>query len=494
MLFFIYNVLMTIRKGKALEAAAVAVPSPAAVRRLRETTMAGEIYKKPMVLAVMATVTILIGSIVTMAYPMLRADMHPKLDDLMPLPALQLAGRDVYQREGCVNCHTQTVRPLPSEVARYSATSEPVAARFSLAGEFAYDHPFLWGSKRTGPDLAREGGLKPAKAWQDQHFADPQAMVPQSNMPAYAVPGQGGASTRARSRPTCGRCARWASPTPTPTSRASGAAVEGKNELDGLVAYMLSLGHAVDRARRPRWRGRSGGGQPVAGDKAAIHKGKELFEEKCAACHGDEAEGTDRVAPSLVDDVFLGGAGRPARRRLRRHHQGRQRRQEGARPARPGRRRHAGLLRRALRRRRLVHRRLAPRDRRRTRRARASTTSKGAKMSEPKSQELDLTPVEGDKPMPVGWLALFWGLIAFGAYYLWAYSPAFTGWTQAEATGGRRDQRRQHLHHHPLHGAGGDRGRLHPLRPVAEEGVGEVEPRHRLPRLRPRPLCRPWLA
>src|SRR5512136_486718 len=138
--------------------------------------MAGQIYKKPIAFTLMVALTVLAGSIVMMAYPMLRPDMHPRLEALKPFTPLQLAGRDVYQRDGCVNCHTQTVRPLKSEVMRYGD--------YSKAGEFFYDRPFLWGSKRTGPDLAREGGLRP-DAWHLAHFVDPQSMVPRSNMPNY---------------------------------------------------------------------------------------------------------------------------------------------------------------------------------------------------------------------------------------------------------------------------------------------------------------------
>ena len=81
--------------------------------------MSGDIYRKPVTFAVMALVTVLVGTVVTMAYPLLRPEMHVKVEGLMPLPALALAGRDVYQREGCVGCHTQTVRPLKSEVVRF---------------------------------------------------------------------------------------------------------------------------------------------------------------------------------------------------------------------------------------------------------------------------------------------------------------------------------------------------------------------------------------
>src|SRR5512140_882324 len=149
--------------------------------------MSGKIYSKAFSFSIMAAVTVLVGTIVTMAYPLLRPEMHVKVEGLKPLGALELAGRDVYQRESCNACHTQTVRPLKSEVVRYKGkNAQEPAARYSLAGEFAYDHPFLWGSKRTGPDLAFEGWIKPSKDWHVQHYTDPRAVVPRSNMPAYA--------------------------------------------------------------------------------------------------------------------------------------------------------------------------------------------------------------------------------------------------------------------------------------------------------------------
>jgi len=265
--------------------------------------MADSIYRKPAAFAVLATVVVLAGTIATMAYPMLRADMHPKVDGLKPLPALELAGRDVYQREGCVNCHTQTVRPLKSEVVRYGGNRSPEpGGQYSIAGEFAYDHPFLWGSKRTGPDLAFEGWLKPA-AWHAAHLRDPQAVIPRSNMPRYAFLGDRSldpADLQAHMR-------ALGVPYGDQDIAAVPAALQGKTELDGVVAYLTSLGKAVDR----------GGGaaavaevkleqaNPVAGNPAAIQKGRVLYAESCAACHGDEAEGTPGVAPSLVDDVFL---------------------------------------------------------------------------------------------------------------------------------------------------------------------------------------------
>jgi cytochrome c oxidase cbb3-type subunit 2 len=256
----------------------------------------GAIYKNPITFAIMATVAILIGSVVTMAYPMLRADMHPRLETLRPLTALQLAGRDVYQREGCVGCHTQVIRPLPSEVARYGD--------FSKAGEFAYEHPFLWGSKRTGPDLGREGGLRPDK-WQYDHLANPQAFFARSNMPSYAfLKGRLLDPDEATSHLAALAIMH---PEMKPDPVKVRAELAGKDEADAMVAYLQQLGHAVPR--------RQGGAadlaavNPFAHNQAAMQKGRKLFLENCAVCHADEGQGTEGVAPSLIDDAFLGEPG-----------------------------------------------------------------------------------------------------------------------------------------------------------------------------------------
>jgi cbb3-type cytochrome c oxidase subunit II len=128
---------------------------------------------------------------------------------LKPLPALELEGRDIYIREGCNNCHSQMIRPLRAETERYG--------HYSVAGEFVYDHPFLWGSKRTGPDLARVG-KRYSDDWHRAHLYNPRDVVPESNMPAFT----GCSTTRSmpvRSRPRCGRCAPWVFLTAMPRSR-----------------------------------------------------------------------------------------------------------------------------------------------------------------------------------------------------------------------------------------------------------------------------------
>ncbi len=190
--------------------------------------MAGDLYNKPILFAIVAAVVILIGTAVTMFIPMLTSEMHPKLDNLKPYTALQLAGKDIYQREGCNNCHTQTVRPLKTEVMRYG--------EYSKAGEFAYDRPFLWGSKRTGPDLARVGGKYPDE-WHEIHFDNPQSMYPDSNMPAY------GWLKDERLDPAS--IERRMKANDFPYTPAELSQLSDKTELTALTAYMQVIGTAV---------------------------------------------------------------------------------------------------------------------------------------------------------------------------------------------------------------------------------------------------------
>jgi cytochrome c oxidase cbb3-type subunit 2 len=250
-----------------------------------------DIYRKPLSFALLAAGVVLVGSIATMAYPMLRAEMHPRLEGLRPFSALELAGRDVYQSEGCTGCHTQTVRPLRSEVLRYG--------EYSKAGEFFFDRPFLWGSKRTGPDLAREGGRRP-DAWHVKHFENPQSIEPKSNMPRYAFLKEARLDP-AQVRSHMDALSLLAAPEEI-------AALAKKTEMDALVAYMQWLGHAVQKAR-------SVGGidlalsNPHAGRPEAIARGGKLYAEACAVCHGEALKGETQIAPNLLDEAFLGVPG-----------------------------------------------------------------------------------------------------------------------------------------------------------------------------------------
>jgi cytochrome c oxidase cbb3-type subunit 2 len=156
--------------------------------------------------------------------------------NVVPHTPLELVGRDVYIREGCATCHSQQVRPLLAEVKRYG--------QYAGAGEFAYERPFLWGSKRTGPDLLREGG-KYTDAWHRIHMTDPRAVVPSSIMPAYPWLAErpaddGTVVARLNALRKLGH------PYSDDDLEGAPAALADKTELDGLIAYLQSLGkHAV---------------------------------------------------------------------------------------------------------------------------------------------------------------------------------------------------------------------------------------------------------
>ena len=154
---------------------------------------------------------------------------------IKPYEALRLAGRDVYVREGCYNCHSQMIRPFRAETERYGP--------YSLAGESVYDHPFQFGSKRTGPDLARVGG-RYSDDWHRVHFTNPRDVVPESNMPAYpwlAKNGIDGALVERKMR----TLARLGHPYTEDDFAGAAAAVAGKTELDALIAYLQGLGTNV---------------------------------------------------------------------------------------------------------------------------------------------------------------------------------------------------------------------------------------------------------
>ncbi|WP_330946997.1 cytochrome-c oxidase, cbb3-type subunit II [Thermomonas sp. LB-4] len=188
-------------------------------------------------LAVLVAVAVSIGGLAEIVPLMFQAEAIKPLPGVKPYPALELAGRDVYIREGCYNCHSQMVRTLRFETERYG--------HYSLAGESVYDRPFQWGSKRTGPDLARVGG-RYSDDWHRVHMINPRDVVPESNMPAFPWLEKNqldGGSVQSHMR----ALKRLGDPYSDADIAGAPAAVDGKTELDALVAYLQGLGKHAPR-------------------------------------------------------------------------------------------------------------------------------------------------------------------------------------------------------------------------------------------------------
>jgi len=179
--------------------------------------------------------TIVVGGAIEIVPLFFQRSTTEATPGLKPYTPLQLAGRDVYIREGCYNCHSQMVRPFRSETLRYG--------HYSTAGEFVYDHPFQWGSKRTGPDLHRVGG-KYSDEWHRIHLNNPRDLVPESNMPAYpwlmtAQVNPADMAPKLKALRTVGV------PYTDADIAGAGEAVKGHTEMDAVVAYLQVLGTAL---------------------------------------------------------------------------------------------------------------------------------------------------------------------------------------------------------------------------------------------------------
>lgn len=274
------------------------------------------IYEKPILFAILSVVVISVGTLVTTFIPLFLPSTQPKSPYIRPYTAVETEGRDIYLREGCNNCHTQTVRPLRTEVARYGDYSKPE--------EFAYDRPFLWGSRRTGPDLARIGRKYP-DSWHYQHMADPQGMFPKSNMPRYAwlaerrldtawtarkvsVLGAGYDAAEVARQLESFRERITAEDYPSAKTRGDVTPASLRREvteMDALVAYLQKLGadlktlQAKEILPVPATAEAAVSSNPYAGNHEAAEEGEAIFGANCRSCHGKEGEGG--FGPNLTD-------------------------------------------------------------------------------------------------------------------------------------------------------------------------------------------------
>ena len=202
--------------------------------------MSHEVVEKNIgLMALLVLLVISVGGLVEIVPLFFLKSTTEPVEGLKPYTALQLEGRDIYIREGCYLCHSQMIRPFRAETERYG--------HYSVAGEFVYDHPFQWGSKRTGPDLARVGG-RYSDDWHRVHLINPRDVVPESNMPSF--PWLEDNVLDGKLTPKKLEAMRTLGvPYEDADIAGATAAVEGKTELDALVAYLQNLGTVISSRR-----------------------------------------------------------------------------------------------------------------------------------------------------------------------------------------------------------------------------------------------------
>ena len=189
-------------------------------------------------LSVLMILAVSIGGIVQITPLLFQSQVQEPIKGLEPYTALELEGRDIYMREGCVQCHSQMIRPFRAETERYG--------HYSLAGEHVWEFPFLWGSKRTGPDLARVGG-RYSDEWHYVHLMNPRNVVPESNMPAFPWLAENtltGEDTAKKIQVM----KQLGVPYTEEDIAGAKQAVQGKTEMEALIAYLQSLGTALSKA------------------------------------------------------------------------------------------------------------------------------------------------------------------------------------------------------------------------------------------------------
>ncbi|MFQ3175487.1 MAG: cytochrome c oxidase cbb3-type subunit 2 [Psychromonas sp.] len=194
------------------------------------------IEKNVGLLAILIIIAISLGGLVEITPLLFQKETNTPVDGLRPYTALEMEGRDIYIREGCSVCHSQMIRPFRAETERYG--------HYSVAGEGVWEHPFLWGSKRTGPDLARVG-QRYSDAWHKIHLLNPRDVVPQSNMPGFPWLAENLLTGEDTARKLDIFKNNFGVPYTDEDIAGAKAAVEGKTEMQALIAYLQSLGHAL---------------------------------------------------------------------------------------------------------------------------------------------------------------------------------------------------------------------------------------------------------
>jgi cytochrome c oxidase cbb3-type subunit 2 len=206
---------------------------------MTQATFQEKIEQNVGLLIVLSILVVAVGGLVEIVPLFFQRSTTEPVAGLKPYSALALEGRDVYIREGCYNCHSQMIRPFRAETERYG--------HYSVAGEYVYDHPFQWGSKRTGPDLARVGG-RYSDEWHRLHLMQPRDVVPESNMPSYSWLAT--AKIDETVTPAKMKALRRVGVPYTDEDIAGAAeAVKGKTEMDAVVAYLQGLGTAIKNVR-----------------------------------------------------------------------------------------------------------------------------------------------------------------------------------------------------------------------------------------------------
>ena len=325
-LIMVYNLVKTVKSGDFVADEEASAPPLEKVpsKRVFGESVHSWLERKPVQFTVWALVAILIGGAVEIIPMYMVKSNVPTIESVKPYTPLELQGRDIYISEGCVGCHSQMVRPFRSETERYG--------EYSKAGEFVYDHPFLWGSRRTGPDLARTGvvGGKMYKpdSWHYNHMLNPQGLNAQSIMPPYPWLFEKDiniASTPKKIKvmqsfgvPYPEGYAEKANDDLMNQARQiadglgeSGIQIEPQKQIIALIAYMQRLGRDISEMpekveQKDEGHAHASLPMPLPTDENALAEAKLVYDKNCVVCHGKQGEG-NAIGPNLTDPYWLAG-------------------------------------------------------------------------------------------------------------------------------------------------------------------------------------------